>query len=74
MKTPTISNKIFWYHEDTAKESIFALNVQHEVLDWNHLPAYDLERGWVIDSGASAHTTPFIKDCRDVKILIERFS
>ena len=30
-------------------------------------PATDLEKGWIIDSGASAHMTPFQKDCNNIK-------
>ena len=32
---------------------------QHEVFARNKFPAADLEKGWIIDSGASAHMTPF---------------
>ena len=38
-----------------------------ELLARNHLPAHDLERGCVIDSGASAHMTPFRKDCKNIQ-------
>ena len=32
---------------------------QHEIFARNKFPATDLEKGWIIDSGASAHMTPF---------------
>ena len=32
----------------------------------NSSPASDLELGWVIDSGASAHMTPFKKDSYNI--------
>ena len=35
-----------------------ALNVDHEIQARNYLPVADIKRGWVIDSGASAHMTP----------------
>ena len=52
---------------DEAIGSIFAINVEHELLTKNLLPAHDLERGWVINSGASAHMTPFRKDCKNIQ-------
>ena len=36
---------------------------QHEIFARNKFPAADLEKGWIIDSDASAHMTPFKKDC-----------
>ena len=33
----------------------------------NYLAVHDLERGRVIDSGTSAHMTPFKKDCRNIQ-------
>ena len=66
MTTPIRSNTHGRYNKDEAKDTTFALNVEHELLAKNHLPAHDLERGWVIDSGASAHMTPFKKDCREI--------
>ena len=38
-----------------ARRSTYAYSVEHELLAKNHFPASDLEKGWVIDSGASAH-------------------
>ena len=32
---------------------------QHEINARTKFPATDLEKGWIIDSGASAHMTPF---------------
>ena len=32
---------------------------QHELSARNNFPASNLEKGWIIDSGASAHMTPF---------------
>ena len=34
-------------------------SVENELQAKNHLPASNLEQGWVINSGASAHITPF---------------
>ena len=67
MTTPIRSNTHGRYNKDEAKDTTFAFNVEHELLAKNHLPAHDLESGWVIDSGASAHMTPFKKDCRDIQ-------
>ena len=39
--------------------STLAFNVEHEIHSRNSLPATDIEKGWIIDSGASAHMTPF---------------
>ena len=44
-----------------------ALNVDHEIQARNYLPATDIKRGWVIDSGASAHMTPYKRDCKDIQ-------
>ena len=38
-----------------------AYSVENELQAKNHLPASNLEQGWVIDSGASAHMAPFKK-------------
>ena len=32
-----------------------------------NFPATDLEKGWIIDSGASAHMTPFQRDCNNIQ-------
>ena len=55
-------------------ESTSILNVEHELLARNHLPAHDLEKGWVIDSGSSTHMSPFRKDCRNIQITHKKFS
>ena len=65
MITPPRNNKR--HTRDEVLGSTFAFNVEHELLARNHLPAHDLERGWVIDSGASAHMTPFRKDCKNIQ-------
>ena len=49
------------------KKSTYAFNVDHEILARNHLPASDLEKGWVIESGASSHMTPSRKDCKNIQ-------
>ena len=40
---------------------------QHDLAYKNSFPATNLEKGWIIDSGASAHMTPFRKDCQDIQ-------
>ena len=65
--TPPHSNKTKRYGKSEAKKSTNAFNVEHELLAKNHFPASDLERGWVIDSGASAHMTPFRRDCKEIQ-------
>ena len=40
---------------------------QHEINARSKFPATDLEKGWSIDSGASAHMTPFKKDCSNIQ-------
>ena len=40
---------------------------QHEINARTKFPATDLEKGWIIDSGASAHMTPFRKDCNNIQ-------
>ena len=40
---------------------------QHDIAARNNFPATDLEKGWIIDSGASAHMTPFKKDCSNIQ-------
>ena len=67
MTTPPHSNKTRRCGNYVDKNSTNAFNVEHEILAKNHFPASDLEKGWVIDSGASAHMTPFTKDCRDIQ-------
>ena len=43
-----------------------ALNVDHKIQARNYLPATE-KKGWVIDSGASAHMTPYKRDCKDIQ-------
>ena len=38
-----------------------------ELTHRNRLPATDLQRGWIIDSGASAHMTPYRGDCKEIE-------
>gem|GEM_PF-2876143 len=40
---------------------------QHDLAARNKFPATDLEKGWIIDSGASAHMTPFKADCKNIQ-------
>ena len=40
---------------------------QHRIFARNKFPAADLEKGWIIDSGASAHMTPFKKECINIQ-------
>ena len=46
--------------------STLAFNVEHEIHSRSNLPATDIEKGWIIHSGASAHMTPFKRDCKDI--------
>ena len=46
--------------------STLALNVEHELQSKNRFAASNLEEGWIIDSGASAHMTPFKKNCNSI--------
>ena len=41
---------------------------QHDLANKNSFPATNLEKGWIIDCGASGHMTPFRKDCQDIYI------
>ena len=65
--TPPISNKTHKQSKVKALGSTNAFNVEHETQARNNFPAHDLPRGWVIDSGASAHMTPFKKDCKNIQ-------
>ena len=47
-------------------KSTLALSVEHELQSKNKFAASNLEKGWIIDSGASAHMTPFKKDCKSI--------
>ena len=55
------NHKIKDSHPQTAYTS------QHELSSRNNFPASNLEKGWIIDSGASAHMTPFRKDCTNIQ-------
>ena len=48
-------------------KTVHAYSVENELQAKNHLPASNLEHGWIIDSAASAHMTPFKKDCSDIQ-------
>ena len=47
-------------------KSTLALNVEHELQYKNRFAASNLEKGWIIDSGASAHMTPYKGDCKAI--------
>ena len=47
-------------------KSTLALNVEHELHNRNKFSATNLEKGWIIDSGASAHMTPYKRDCKSI--------
>ena len=47
--------------------STLAFNVEHEIHSRNNLPATDIEKGWIIDSGASAYKTTFKRDCKHIE-------
>ena len=40
---------------------------QYDLAYKNCFPATNLEKGWIIDSGASTHMTPFRKYCQDIQ-------
>ena len=40
---------------------------QHEINARTKFPATNLEKGWIIDSGASAHMAPFQRDCNNIQ-------
>ena len=44
-----------------------AFHTSDDCLHRNVLPASNLAQGWIIDSGASAHMTPFYKDCKNIQ-------
>ena len=48
-------------------DSILAFNVEHGFHSRNILPATDIEKRLIIDSGASAHMTPFMRDCKHME-------
>ena len=51
----------------TKKSYQRAFISQHDLSARNKFPAIDLEKGWIIDSGASAHMTPFKNDCTNIQ-------
>ena len=48
MLTPPHSNISRRQGRTDDKKSTYAFNVEHEILARNHLPAFDLEKGWEI--------------------------
>ena len=40
---------------------------QHKIFVRSKFRVGDLEKGWIIDSGASANMTPFKKDCINIQ-------
>ena len=54
-------------HHTTKAHKQTAYMSQHELSARNSFPASNLEKGWIIDSGASAHMTPFRKDCINIR-------
>ena len=50
-------------------DSTLAFNVEHEIRSRNNLTATDIEKGWIIDSGASPHVTPFFFNISGCKII-----
>ena len=57
--TPSHSNISRRQGRNDNKKSIYAFNVDPKILARNHFPASNLEKGWVIDSGTSAHKNLF---------------
>ena len=63
-----LSLRSLWEHGSHHNlKTTHTYSVEKELQAKNHLPASNLEQGWVIDSGASAHMTPFKKDCYDIQ-------
>ena len=54
-------------HLCTPNQHFSALHTSDECMHRNILPASDLAKGWIIDSGASAHMTPLKQDCKNVQ-------
>ena len=55
--TPPHSNRRKNGRSYHSLKTAHAYSVENELQAKNHLPASNLEQGWVIDSGASAHMT-----------------
>ena len=47
-------------------KSTLPLSVEYELQSRNKFAASNLEKGWIVDSGASAYMTPFKKDCKSI--------
>ena len=52
-------------HENFSSQRAYIS--QHDITTRNKVPAIDLEKVWIIDSGASAHMTPFKKNCTNIQ-------
>ena len=65
--TPPHSNRRRYGRSNHNLKTAHAYSVKNELQAKNYLPASNLEQGWVIDSGASAHMTPFKNDCYDIQ-------
>ena len=52
------SNYNIYRHTEHSQRAYMS---QHEINARTKFPATDLKKGWIIDSGASAHMTPFQK-------------
>ena len=59
-----LQNKI--YHTVKMNEQTAYMS-QHELSARNNFPVSNLKKEWIIDSGASAHMTPFWKDCINIQ-------
>ena len=71
VSTPPHSNRKRYGRSNHNLRIAHAYSVENELQAKNCLPASNLEQGWVIDSGASAHMTPFKKDCTNRYILLD---
>ena len=63
---PSYQNKKAKRLYSTHLKSTLALSVEHELQSRNKFAASNLEKGWIIDSSASAHMTPFKNDCKSI--------
>ena len=61
------------YHKRTkaarnnSKYHYYVGSVENKLSHQNNFPCEDLQNGWTIDSGASAHMNPFHKDCENIR-------
>ena len=62
-----LRGKNYSYRHKKTRHTQVAYMSQHDLAYKNSFPATDLEKGWIIDSGASAHMTPFRKDCQEIQ-------